>query len=243
MSIIQSLFGNARKFASVLKGDRHEELEFDFSESDLGEQSKYFDVATKKDLPGNGKSTLTYRTLDDMLLWNWKNGVYVEYNPYAFGITQQFNEHQLETIVASNVAVLDVDNRKLVLDDVSHVPSISLDDVRKGADPRMAILYNVQALREDLRVIGNLKMTFNSMVKKDKVQPYNRNSDNQNVLDNWFFQNHSTLSLLLRSACQSSTYKIDVSIIDCLNGLGAHLFWDSKAGNAKFKDGEFEVNL
>lgn len=242
MNVITNLFTNARKFANVLRGERHDEIEYDFSESDLGDQSKYYDVATKKDLPAIGNSKVTYRSLDDMALWSWARNTYTEYNPYAFGITQEFNDVVPEVLQPINVAVLDANNIRLVLSEPTQMPSIGIDAVREGADARLAIGYNIEALRHDLRTITNLKIPFESMISSDKDRPYFKSGPKQNVLDNWFYQNHSALHLLLRSTCRSDTH-LDKNMLDGINLKGAHIWWDAKTCNAKFKDGEFEVNL
>jgi len=242
MQALTSLFGNVRKFANVFAGKTAEEIEFDFSNSELEEPSKYYDVETKRDLPIKGNSALTYRTLDDMVLWSWKRNAYIEYNPYSFGITQQFNDVVPEVLQPQNVAVLDVDNTILVLQDVQQLPSIGIDAVREGADARLAIGYNIEALRQDLRTITDLKISFESMVSDNKDRPYFKSGPKQNVLDNWFYQNHTALHLLLRSTCRSDTH-MDKNMLDGINLKGAHIWWDAKTCNAKFKDGEFEVNL
>lgn len=229
--------------AKLLHREQYPEIEFDFSNSDLVEADDFYDVPTKRELPIKGRENLTYRTLDDMSLWMWKRNAYVEHNPYAFGITQQYNTVTPEQFEQTVVAATDESHNRLVLEDPRHLPSISIDEVRDGADPRMAMLYNLMALREDLRTINDLKIPFGSMVKGDLPTPYLRNSTKQNVLDNWFFQNHAALSLLLRSACKGPTSVIDKAIGDMLHGKGAHLGWNSERGNAVFKDGEFEVNL
>lgn len=242
MSIMTNLFAGG-KVATLLRGYRPEfEPDFDFSNSDLPKQEEYFDVFSKKELPVVGSSAVTYRTLCDMELWSWTNGAYTTYNPYSFGITHQYNEVKREVVKPMVGVVIDDNHNRLVLQDERQLPSISIDDVRNGSDPRMAILYNLEALREDLRTITDLKITFDSMVSTNKDRPYFRNLPKQNVLDNWFLQNHSALHLLLRSACRTDRV-MDKTIIDCINTKGAHLWWDEKACNAKFKDGEFEVNL
>lgn len=242
MQAIQTLLEKTG-VAKLFFGDRHHEVEFDFSNSDLVEQDAYYDVPTKRELPIKGNSNLTYRTLDDMSLWSWKRNAYVEYNPYAFGITQQYNTVTPTVFEQSVIAAIDDQHNRLLLEDVRQLPSISIDDVRNGSDPRMAVLYNLMALREDLRTITDLKITFESMIDTKKATPYLRNGHKQNVLDNWFIQNHTALSLLLRSACKSESSVIDKAIGDCLHGKGAYLSWDKTRGNAVFKDGEFEVNL
>lgn len=242
MNALTNLFSNARKFANVLRGDRHEEIEYDFSDSDLDEQEPYYNVESKKDLPVTGSSKLIYRTLDDMLLWTWKRNAYTEYNPYAFGVTQEFNEVVPEVLQPQNFAVLDVDNRRVVLQDNQQLRSMSIEQVKEGGDARLAMVYNIEAFREDIRVITALKIPFETMVDEKKDRPYFKNSQKQNTLDNWFYQNHSALSLLLRSTCRSETH-IDKHMLDGINKKGAHIYWDDKTNNAKFKDGEFEVNL
>jgi len=242
MQAIQSLLEKTG-FAKLFHADRYLETEFDFSNSDLVEQDEYYNVPTKRELPIKGNSAVTYRTLDDMCLWSWKRNAYVEYNPYAFGITQQYNTVTPTVFEQTVVAATDEQHNRLLLEDVRQLPSISIEDVRNGSDPRMAVLYNLMALREDLRTITDLKMTFESLIDVAKSTPYLRNGHKQNVLDNWFFQNHTALSLLLRSACKDAHTPVDKAIGDCLHGKGAYLGWDKTRGNAVFKDGEFEVNL
>lgn len=231
-----------KKVANLLHAFRPQhDLEFDFSDSDLLDEA-FYDVPSKKELPMRGVAKVIYRTLDTMDQYTFTNGTYKTYNPYAFGITQQYNEVQPEVVVQGSTVVVDENHDRLVLQDVRHLPSISLDQVRNGSDPRMAILYNLEALREDIRVCGELGISFSDMVTTQKDRPYRSNNTKQMIADNWFYQNHTALSTLLRAACRRGK-PIDRAIIDCINTKGAHLWWDNVAGNAKFKDGEFEVNL
>lgn len=244
MLSISSLFNtNARKFASIFaKNQLREDLEFDFSDSDLSTDPIYVDVETRNDLPQLGRSDLTYRTLSDMQLWKWQRNAYHSHNPYTFGITQEFNDVEREIIVMSNNAVLDENNKRLVLQDEQQLPAISIDAIREGADARLAVGYNIEALRHDLRVITALKISFNTMMKEGQTGPYYKSTQKQNLIDNWFYHNHQALHLLLRSTCRSANH-LDNNMLDGINLKGAHLWWDAKSGNARFKDGEFEVNL
>lgn len=230
------LFTRAPGFMAMMRKETRDEVEYDFSESDL--EITEVDVPTKRDLPIQGKSSVKYRTLDDMNMWSWLNGKYVEYNPYGYGGTTAYREKPEVMIVEKKSEPVS----NMLFEDERQLASISIDQVREGADARLALVYNIDAFREDIRVIVQYSQKFSSMVSDKKDRPYFRNDDQQNMRDNWFSQNHSALSLLLRSSCRSATH-LDRNMLDAIHGKGAHLWWDEKAGNAKFKDGEFEVNL
>lgn len=231
------LFSRAPGFTAILHKEVHDEVEYDFSNSDL--EITEVDVPTKRDLPIQGKSSVKYRTLDDMNMWSWMNGKYVEYNPYGYGGTTAYREQPAKVLVA-DIPVPKAVNKSF--EDERQLAGISIDQVREGADARLALVYNIDAFREDIRMIVQYGLKFSSMLSDKKERPYFRNSEQQNIRDNWFSQNHTALSLLLRSTCRSSTH-MDRNMLDAIHGKGAHLWWDEKAGNAKFKDGEFEVNL
>lgn len=232
---VQTLFNRNPGFTAILRKPMLDEVEHDFSNSDL--EIRELDVPTKRDLPLQGKASIKYRTLDDMSIWSWVNGKYVEYNPYSFGITQEYNEARPQIIEKR----LETVNNKL-FEDERHLASISIDQVRNGSDPKLAMLYNLDAFREDIRMITQYGIAFTSMLPDNAPRNYFRNDAKQNLLDNWFAYSHAALHLLLRSSCRSATH-LDKNMIDGLHGKGAHLWWDAKTGNAKFKDGEFEVNI
>lgn len=236
-------FGKARnKFVKLFAEYKpNEEVEHDFSNSDLSVVGDYYDVESQFHLPQRGKADVIYRTLDDMRLWSWARITYTEYNPYSFGIANEYRE-PVEKIVMSNTRVLDNNDDVLVLQDERQMCSISIDAIKEGADARLALAYNIDALRCDLNMLSELKISLGTMVTDKKDRPYRKNSEKQNLVDNWFYQEHTALSLLLRSSCRSAKH-VDNNMLDCINRKGAHLWWDEEANNAKFKFGEFEVNL
>lgn len=240
MQTIRSAGKSFVKLFAAYKPEAEEEVQYDFSTSDLG-QPEYSKVASKAALPSVGNSNIIYQTLDDHNLWTWSRNAYTEYNPYGFGVSTEYRE-PVQTVVKSTRRVVDVDDTLLIIEDIRQMCSISIDAVKEGADARLAMAYNIDALRADLAMIRDLKMSYASMIPVGKQMPYHRGTPAQVLVDNWFFHNHSALSLLLRSSCRSATH-MDNNMLDGIAIKKAHLWWDSVAGNAKFKDGDFEVNL
>lgn len=236
---VKNLFARNPGFTAILGRNTVDEVEYDFSQSDL-EQNE-IDVPTKRDLPKQGKASVQYRTLDDMNIWSWVSGKYIEYNPYNYGITQQYNENKPAVLVPSDIGVDEVTDRP-IFEDSFQLAAISIEQIRQGADARLAVGYNIDAFREDIRMITQLKIPFASMVSEKKDRPYFGKDEKQNTLDNWFIQNHTALHLLLRSSCRSAEH-YDKNMLDGINVKGAHLWWDNTSNRAKFKDGEFVVNL
>lgn len=182
------------------------------------------------DLPLNGEADIKYHVVSDMSLWRWADGAYHEVNPYVYGVDAQYWEKP--RTIRPNTQIVDSS---------AELASLSLDQVRKGSSPSLAVYYNLIALRADLDMLRRLGVVGHNMSLMDLLGRGPNTDRDRNVTD-WFQREHKALCQLLVSSARSKT-DMFAPVIDVLHHNDASLTWDEKANRPVFKTNDFKVYL
>jgi hypothetical protein len=171
-------------------------------------------VISLDDLPTVGDANTVYTDLSTMDMYVFKNGEYGPYNPYA---TQpQLNQ------APTNVFIED--------DSVCMPHGGSID---------MAIMYNVRALREDLRLLNRLGMQYTDVLPKGS---WTQQDEMEKLRLKYLKHSHKALYEQLRFQARNSKGLVK-EIAQRLQNIGVDIWWDADKHELGFKDGAFVVAI
>lgn len=166
-------------------------------------------------LPEVGNEDVLYKELDTSEIFIYENDEWRTYNPY----THQRGQRKL-----------------LLIDDLSLMPSISEDQLRKGASVSLAVVYAVRALQADLHLIKTHKIYVSDLLIN---RPFSGVTAEQR-LTKWFMQDHTLLVRLLRTVVLDPKYYNEVR--DSLDSINV-VFQMDKQGKLILKTGDFSVTF
>lgn len=181
-------------------------------------------------LPVEGEADIKYHVLADMSLWRWADGAYHEVNPYVYGVDSQYWEKP--RTIRPNTQIVDSS---------AELASLSLDQVRSGSSPSLAVYYNLIALRADLDMLRRLSVVGHNMSLQDLVSR-GPSTDKERNATEWFQREHKALYQLLLSSARSKA-DMFAPVIDVLHHNEASLTWDEKLNRPVFKTNDFKVYL
>lgn len=173
------------------------------------------EVLSVDDLPVVGDPELTYKVTSTLDLYRWVNNEYVPYNPYI--------DSTMQTI----------DSRETIIDPSASMPSISEETLKDGrGDLRLSVVYNIHALREDLRRLAERNINLGTLIPRSlRVKPADINSV-------WLATNHSTLVHQLRQVVKGKN-NYNTYVVEGLNRLGIDVWFDTDKKKIGFKDDSF----
>lgn len=182
------------------------------------------------DLPTDGSTDVKYHVTADMSLWRWEDGTYYEINPYVYGVDPQYWEKP--RTFRPNTQIVDFS---------AQLASLSLEQVRNGSSPSLAVYYNLIALRADLDMRRRLEVVGYNMSLQDLLSRGISNDPERNATE-WFQREHKALYQLLSSSARSKA-DMFASVVDVLHHNNASLTWDDKLNRPLFKTNDFKVYL
>lgn len=183
-----------------------------------------------KDLPVEGEAGTKYHVMADTSEWRWADGRYHEINPYIYGVDRQYWDEP--RTFRHNTEIIDYS---------AEMASLSLDQVRKGSSPSLAVYYNLIALRADLDMLRRLSVVGHNMSLMDLVSKGPSSNPERNATE-WFLREHKALYTLLSSSARSKD-DMHTPVIDALHHNEASLTWDTDRNRPVFKTGDFKVYL
>lgn len=187
-------------------------------------------VKNTSELPNIGEEGIKYTVTEDMSVWRWADGAYHETNPYVYGVDQQYRDTP-RTIRPNSQ----------IVDPSAELASLSLDQVREGSSPSLAVYYNLIALRADLALIRRTEVLHPNMSLMGIISAGPSSKPENNVTD-WFIKNHRALHVLLSSSARSKATMFK-AVVDVLNHNKASLTWDDDKNRAVFKTDDIKVYL
>ncbi|BEG72392.1 hypothetical protein RVBP21_0200 [Pseudomonas phage BRkr] len=177
-------------------------------------ESMSIDVLTVDDLPLRGDPEATYKVTSTLDLYRWVNGEYVVHNPYLDPVVQSSGE------------------RAVIVDPTATLPHLTEEHLRKGGDIRLAMVYNVRALREDLRRMELLNISMESLL------PRNLRVKDLDVPGMFLSTNHTILTRQLKSIMRGKG-NYDKYVVEGLARMGVDVWYDEAKRKVGFKDGTF----
>lgn len=182
------------------------------------------------DLPVDGEADIKYHVTADMSLWRWADGAYHEANPYVYGVDPQYWEKP--RTFRPNTQIVDYS---------AQLASLSLEQVRGGSSPSLAVYYNLIALRADLDMLRRLGVVGHNMCLQDLLSRGPSTDPERNATE-WFQREHKALYQLLSSSARSKT-DMFAPVVDVLHHNKASLTWDETQNRPLFKTNDFKVYL
>ncbi|AEH03567.1 hypothetical protein AVT69_gp142 [Pseudomonas phage PhiPA3] len=198
-----------REFFSTILDDDYSVTVMDKKEPIMKE------VFAMEDLPSVGDPSLVYKVTSTSDMFRWVNGQYVTYNPYL-------DPKEIH------------DERVMLIDPYANMPSISEDKLKAGGDMRLSMIYNVQALREDLRRLNELGVNLEVLIDRNLRQ------SGYDTPSTWLIQNHTLLVRQLRSIMKGKN-NYDKHVVEGLALQGVDVWYDIKTQRVGFRDGLFVV--
>ncbi|MOA28566.1 hypothetical protein D3C78_1495180 [compost metagenome] len=123
-------------------------------------------------------------------------------------------------------------DRLMLIDPSASMPHLTEERLKTGGDMRLAMIYNVRALREDLRRMADLNIGYEKLTKHNLQVP------GMHLPSQWLLENHTMLVRQLKSAVRGKGL-YDRNVVEGLASMGIDVWYDTAKQRVGFKDGTF----